>query len=115
MGKRADLTLGQLTLASVYLSPAVVSDTRDRSYYVLEYFDTKGGTKIPVAPEMSTIEFKGGASESMDQARGRCKAGVVFDRNLPPRQQAYADIEAKVAAGEMFWLSNLRDDQEDLG
>lgn len=108
----ADLTLFEdVTVPDCYITILAVEENLGPGYYCIGYFRRKGGAKIDLPADQCMMTFSDGVNRRIE---GRLVKGVgaKFNRSVPARLQAYADLRAKVAAGHLPWLSNIRDDAE---
>jgi hypothetical protein len=104
----ADLTLpGGMTMCRVYISPKYISANRDAGHYALDFLVEKAGSALPIPPDFAVFEFKKEGPERPDSKR---RAGVVYDRGLPAHEQVYADLRVKIEAGQVPWLTNVRNE-----
>ena len=106
----ADVTLSDgMTICKVYISPRYISANRDVGHYALDYLSKKGGAPLPIPPDYSIIEFKAeGHAQPGDNPLRR--SGVVYDRDKPAHEQVYDDLRAKLLAGQVPWLGNVRNE-----
>ena len=110
MGIFADVTLsGGMTICKVYISPRYISANRDVGHYALDYLSKKGGEALPIPPDYSIIEFKAEGREQPGDNPLR-RSGVVYDRDKPAHGQVYADLREKLKAGQVPWLTNVRNE-----
>ena len=110
MGIFADVTLsGGMTICKVYISPRYISANRDVGHYALDYLSKKGGEALPIPPDYSIIEFKAEGREQPGDNPLR-RSGVVYDRDKPAHEQVYADLREKLKAGQVPWLTNVRNE-----
>jgi len=100
----ADVTLpGSARIPNVYISPFRVAETPSGGEYELTYrHGGKDGPGIVIPPDFAFLTFLGGSR--------RFKSGVAFDRQKPNREQVYDDLRAKALAGELHWLTNIRNE-----
>lgn len=110
MGIFADVQLpGGMTICKVYISPRYISANRDVGHYALDYLSQQGGAALPIPPDYSIIEFKAEGREQPGDNPLR-RSGVVYDRDKPAHGQVYDDMRAKLKAGQLPWLVNVRNE-----
>lgn len=110
MGIFADVQLpGGMTICKVYISPRYISANRDVGHYALDYLSKKGGEALPIPPDYCIIEFKAAGREQPGDNPLR-RSGVVYDRDKPAHGQVYDDMRAKLKAGQLPWLVNVRNE-----
>jgi hypothetical protein len=103
----ADIVHHGAVYRDIYISPHSINSD---SFYTLKYLvgGKNGPPLLGIEMTMRSMTFNNSRA-GLSKPDG---AGIAYDRNVGAWPQVYADLKAKIAAGVVPWITNVRDEDE---